>query len=342
MNYSQALKILGFKEDENPKEMDIKKVYRKMLLKHHPDKGGTTENFHIISKAYNILMGQEKAEEPILPPMNKTDEMFSEVFQGFDNIFSKMSGRKMKQTKKKRVRISVHELFNGATRNIEFIIGNICQDCHGTKTKSKTKCPECSGSGYEFINRKHSLGGPPLIKVSCKKCRGKGAIGRGSTQMCGSCSGKGIKYEKTTKSLRIPRSIKHNSRIITGENTETPIELIIQQPNQIDKDWLGWRLNDETRNIEIDYDITLQDALFGSTHSIPHPNGKNIELVTPPSIQPRTKIVFKDKGLPSCPELKMPPTHSIITINIKIPKIPEEYVGEAKDIFNKITQHGVS
>lgn len=342
MNHSQALHIMGFKEGETPTETDIKKQYRKLSLKHHPDKGGTAENFHKITKAYNILLGNEKADEHVFPPMSKTDEMFSEVFQGFDEIFSKMSGQRRKQLKKKRIRINVYELFHGAIRNVEMIESKTCDACQGTKTKSKIKCPNCSGTGNEFITRKHSLGGPPLVKVVCKKCRGKGAIGRGSTQICGTCSGNGKTYSKIKKTIRIPRSAKHNSRIIVGEDTETPLELIIQQPNQMDEDWKGWNIHEETRNIEIKHTISLKDALFGSTYSIPHPNGKNIEFTTKPSIQPGTRIVFKDKGLPSCPELKLPPTHSIITINVSLPKIPEEKKETLKKLFDTITQHGAS
>jgi len=320
MNTCRALEIMGYNPKDEPEKSELRRRFHSLSLRNHPDKGGDTEKFREINQAYRILIGEEKADDTILPPQTKTDEMFSEVFAGFEGLFSKFSGQKQIKTRKKRVCLSVNELFFGSVQELEFIQGKPCTKCAGTGTGSKQICVECSGAGYFMIDR-DTQRNPSFRKVYCQKCKGKGAVGRGSTKMCGGCSGNKMEYEKLKKSIRIPKGVKHNTRIIVGDNTETPTELIVQHPNMMDPEWKGWSLNEETRNIEYVLDISLKDAMFGNTITIPHPNGNTIECTIPVGIQPDHKIIYRDKGLPSCPKLKMPPTNAIIMIKINIPKL---------------------
>ena len=155
--------------------------------------------------------------------------------------------------------------------------------------------------------------------------------------MCGTCAGTRMEYKKSMKPIRIPKGVKHNTRILVGENTETPTEIIVQHPNQTDKEWIGWYLNDDTRNLEIDYTIPLEYAMLGNTITIKHPNQTEIECKIPAGTQPGDTITFKDKGLPACPDLKMPPTNALVKINIKIPKITDNtLIQQTKSLFNSI------
>lgn len=297
MNTIRALEILGYTEKDEPSRVELKKRFRVLSLKNHPDKGGNSDTFRNINRAYRILIGEEQAD--VLH--THTSEMFHGVFQGFDELFTKFKGKKVHNPVKKRVRLRVHELFEGATREIEFVKGE-----------------------------------------SCKKCTGTGKR-RGSTIMCGACNGTKMEYTKLKKSIPIPRGIKHNARIIIGENTETPIELIIQHPNQTDKEWNGWYLNENTRNLELKHTISLKDAMLGNIIALQHPNNTTLDCVIPAGTQPNDIITFKDKGLPPCPSLKMPPTNALIKINITIPKIDNpESTKITEAFFTRITQPGAS
>lgn len=343
MNTAKALEILGFTEKDKPSINEIKKRFRKLLLKNHPDKGGKTETFLHINQAYRILTGEEKVDDIVLQSGSQTDEMFSQVFQGFDKLFSNFNGKKVHKPTIKKVKLTVNELFVGAIRKLDFIQGDICTKCTGTGTGSKIKCGECKGVGNFVLNRSVKNETSSLKKVQCKKCRGRGTIGRGSASICGGCNGTKMEYKKVKKDVRIPRGIKQNARIIVGNNTETPTELIIQYPNQIDKEWNGWILNENTRNIELIHTISLKDAILGNTITINHPNNTTLECNIQAGTQPNQIITFKDKGLPSCPALKMPPTSAIVKINISIPKITDpEYIKQLQDIFSKITPHDAS
>lgn len=341
MNAITALKTLGYTTSDNPEQSDIKKRFRSLSLRHHPDKGGDPEEFKRINLAYRILTGEEKADETILPPPSKTDEMFTEVFRGFDDLFSKMNGKKSIRPKKKRICLSVSELFTGAMREFEFRKGETCETCNGTGTGSKTICTLCKGGGYLTISRRNTTS-PSFQKIKCTKCNGRGAVGKGSNKMCAPCAGEGIIYTVTNKIIRIPKGVKHNARIIVGENTHTPIELIIQYPNQTDPDWIGWSINDDTRGIEYTHKITLKDALLGATHMIKHPNGTEFEIKIKSGVQSGDIMKFKDKGLPACPELKMPPTNANVKIEIRIPKLNKKDKKLAEEFFSKLTQPDAS
>ena len=133
------------------------------------------------------------------------------------------------------------------------------------------------------------------------------------------------------------RGIPHNARINIKEGVENPVEIVIQHPTNMDEGWKGWRLNAETRNIEITVPITLQDALIGKSMNIDHPGGGNIDIVIDSGTQPGSKIIKKDKGLPACVDAKYPPSSAIIEIQVIIPKIPIEHRENTIRFFNIIT-----
>jgi DnaJ-class molecular chaperone len=340
MNSTRAHELLGYSPKDEPQLLDIKKRYRTLSLKHHPDKGGDPKVFQDINLAYRILIGEEKADDTILPPQSRTDKMFTEVFTGFEELFSKFSGKKHQKPKKKIIQISVQELFHGAVRELELVQDKPCSKCMGTGTGSKIVCDECSGAGYFRIDRTINQA-PSFQKVTCKKCKGRGAIGRGSTKMCGGCEGNGIEYYKATKHIRIPKGVKHNTRIMIG--SVNPIEIIVQHPNQTDPAWKGWSLNDDTRNLEYTLTISLRDAMLGNKITLQHPNETTLECTIPLGIQQNQVIKFRDGGLPPCPTLKMPPTHAHVNVQITIPKLKnKEDMERARTFFREITPHDAS
>lgn len=274
MNTDIARGLMGFSETEVLNKDDLRKRFRKLSLKYHPDKGGNIDMFQKINTAYRILNGDET-------PANITtvDELFSKKFSGFDSIFTTFNGKTKEKNKQKKkiINLTVTELFYGAHRSMEFIQKSVCSLCKGEYSKSNKMCGKCTNSGYE--------------------------------------------YDKIKRTIRIPKGIKNNAKIIVGDNTETPLELVIHHPKKTNHDWKGWNINYDTNHLEIDYTIDLKDALAGCVVNIPHPNGNDIELNIPFGIQPNEVITLKDKGLPSCPELKMPPTNANIKVSVLIPTL---------------------
>jgi molecular chaperone DnaJ len=340
MRRSEALHIFGFPETiQNPDLKELTRRFRKLAREKHPDKGGDSEEFLRIKKAYDILKGDENPDNNIRGPPSKMDEMFESVFTGFNKMFSKFRGEEPPKLIKKRMRLNVSDLFNGTVRELEIQKTRPCEECMGTGTGSKIKCADCQGLGYLEIKRRTPKG--IIVQTNeCKTCIGRGGIGVGANKPCIKCNGFRKIYYKIKKGVDIPKAIPHNSRINIIEGVDNPIEIIIQHPNQRDDDWKSWRLNPSTRNLEKVLYISLEDSLLGGSYSIEHPGGGVIDIKIEPGTQPGHRIIKKDRGLPACPDTKMPPSSAIIEIHIKIPIIPEEHRENIKRFFEIIRKSG--
>jgi DnaJ-class molecular chaperone len=143
------------------------------------------------------------------------------------------------------------------------------------------------------------------------------------------------------KGVDIPKGIPHNARINVEEGGDNPVEIVVQHPTNLDDGWKGWRLNSDTRNLEITVPITLEEALIGKTVSLEHPGDGSVEISIESGTQPGTKIIKKDRGLPPCPDAKMPPSSAIIEIQVIIPKIPPEHHENTRRFFEIIQRSSI-
>lgn len=338
MRRSEALRIFGFPENiQNPDEKELTRRYRKLAREKHPDKGGNPEEFLRIKQAYDILQGEEDPDSNIRHAPTQMDEMFEQVFGGFDEIFSKFKGEEPKKVTKRRIKLSVNELFHGAVREMELEKTKPCDVCMGTGTGSKVQCSDCGGSGIMSFTKKTGRGFG-MRTFECTTCKGRGGIGMGSDVPCSACHGHKRVHYMVKKGVDIPKGIPHNARINLEEGWDNPVEIVVQHPTNMDDGWKGWRLNADSRNLEITVPISLEEALIGRSMKIDHPGGGSVEITIESGTQPGTKIIKKDRGLPPCPDAKMPPSSAIIEIQVVIPKIPTEHHENTRRFFEIISR----
>ena len=170
--------ILGI--NEHTSITDIKTIYRKLLLKHHPDKGGDSEKFKEIHDAYNRII-------------NNTSNSNSNSFSFYD-IF-KFNGQKTYET----IFLTLEELYNG--KKISVIINDciFCEKC------DKKVCTTCDGIGkikkeFSFVKN---------LYIKCNICNGDGYIRNG----CTLCNWSGEVYRETTFDIKIKKGQKDNDKI---------------------------------------------------------------------------------------------------------------------------------
>lgn len=342
MRRDDALKILGFSKND-PTDKEIRKTFLKLSLTKHPDKGGNPEEFHKIKQAYEILIGNEEEEDEFknvrgFGGMDMND-MFKSAFGGFSEMFTNFqtggmnSGptiNRKKEPIQKIIKLSVEELYKGAFRELSVQNTKQCDDCFGTGTGSRVKCSDCQGNGIRVI---HQQFGPAMRiqRTTCSTCRGRRSVGEGSANVCPKCSGHCVASTVTIKKIFIPRSMPNNTRITINEG-DVPTILIIQHPAINDTKWNGWELLN-SRDLKYTLKITLEEALIGCSKNITQPNGNILEVIVPLGTQPNSQIKIKDKGLPSCPEAKLPPSSAIIHINVELPIIPEKHIENTKKFF---------
>ena len=205
--------ILGV--DRNASKEDIKKAYRKLALKFHPDKNpnkDAEEKFKEISEAYAVLYDDEKrrmydqyghagidqqySQEDIFRNID-----FGDIFKsmGFDDIFEQFFGRRRgfdRGTDHSRgadlrydVEVSLEDTYNGLETEIQVPRIESCDVCGGSGAKPGTspkRCSQCNGTGQIRASRRTPFG--IFTQVStCSKCRGRGTI---IEEYCTQCNGR--------------------------------------------------------------------------------------------------------------------------------------------------------
>jgi molecular chaperone DnaJ len=260
--------------------------------------------------------------------------MFQSVFGGFNEMFSNFQNAAPKDPIQKTIKLSVAEVFKGGSRDISIEIMEKCKECLGTGTGSKVKCADCDGNGIR-VNQTRSGNTLHIQRIGCTTCGGRGGIGVGADRPCGVCMGHRQKASITTKKITIPRAIPDNTRITVNEG-DRPTILIIKHPPNTDPDWKGWDLL-STRDLKYMITISLEDALLGSTREVTLPNEGVLSFAIPSGIQPGNTLRITDKGLPSCPEAKLPPSSILIQVNVTLPTIPEKHKEHTRKFFTLLS-----
>ncbi|MDH7516853.1 MAG: molecular chaperone DnaJ [Candidatus Thermoplasmatota archaeon] len=247
--------ILGV--DRNATKEEIKKAYRRLALKYHPDKNpdkkAAEEKFKEISEAYAVLYDDEKRRlydqyghagidqqytyEDIF---RGTD--FSDIFRGmdfdfgfsdFEDIFERFFGHRMgfdrRAPRFRRgadlrydIEISLEDAYNGVETEIEVPRTERCDVCYGSGAKPGTspkRCPQCNGTGQ--INRSQRTAFGIFTQITtCNRCGGKGTF---IEEKCYNCNGRGIVQRTRGIELRIPRGVDEGSQLrLAGEGEAGP------------------------------------------------------------------------------------------------------------------------
>jgi DnaJ homolog subfamily A member 2 len=230
---------LGVSHDAT--EADIKKAYRKLSVKHHPDKNPNnkeeaTLKFQQISEAYSILSDPEKREQYNQHGMEflknqsggpgfDPSDIFSQFFGGGgspfggDSPFGFNFGGQQRQRKQEdiavKINVTLEQIYNEETIDINYPQKNYCQDCDGTGStdKQKSKCSDCNGNGQTV---KVMQMGPMIQQVvqECHKCNGTGES-ISPDKKCKPCNGKSFTLK--SKSIKLP--------LRNGLDTDNKIQL---------------------------------------------------------------------------------------------------------------------
>jgi molecular chaperone DnaJ len=236
--------ILGV--NKNADKREIKKAYRKLALKFHPDKNkeaGAEEKFKEISEAYAVLYDDDKRKmydqyghagidqqfsaEDIFRGVDFGDIFRGSGFGGFNDIFESFFGHGMRSNRHQGPRrgsdlqygleITLEDAYNGFKTEINVPRTEICDTCHGSGAKPGTKpnrCPRCNGTGQISVSRRTAFGMFTQV-TTCNRCHGRGEI---IETPCHTCKGTGMVQKTRTIELNIPRGVDNGSRIrLPGE-----------------------------------------------------------------------------------------------------------------------------
>ena len=343
--------VLGI--DRNASASEIKKAYRKLAKKYHPDTNpGDKEaeaKFKEVTEAYEILSDSEKkaqydqyghaAFEQGAGGFNGGGfggfdfggdmgdifgDIFGDFFGGGRSAYGRSSNGPMRGANLRTgVRITFEEAIFGCEKEIELTLKDECPKCHGTGAKPGTSpvtCPKCNGKG-KIVYTQQSFFGQVQNVQTCPDCRGTGKIVK---EKCPDCYGTGYISSKKKIQVKIPAGIDNGQSIRIagkgepgtngGERGDLLVEVTVSRSPVF--------MRQET-SIFSTVPISFATAALGGPIKIKTVDGE-VEYEVKPGTQTDTKVRLRGKGVPSLRNKNIRGDH-YVTLVVTVPeKLTEE------------------
>lgn len=324
MSKRDYYEVLGVSKSSTPEE--IKKAYRKMALKYHPDKNQgdkeAEEKFKEAAEAYEVLSNADKKSRYDQfghagmgsgaggfggQNMNMDDifSMFGDIFGGggfggFGGFGGggRRGGQRVNrgQNLRVKVKLNLQEIANGAEKKIKVKKYVSCKSCSGTGAKdgAQSTCPTCHGSG-QVTRVSNTFLGQMQTTAVCPDCNGEGKIIK---HKCHECYGEGIVKEDEVISLRIPAGVAEGMQLnVSGKGNAArrggingDLIVLVQEEDHPDL------IRDEN-DLIYNLFLNLPELALGTTAEIPTVDSK-VKVKIDAGTQPEKVLRLRGKGLP--------------------------------------------
>ncbi|MDO9036379.1 MAG: molecular chaperone DnaJ [Methanoregula sp.] len=335
----------------NADEKEVKKAYRNLARKYHPDvckEPGAEEKFKKINEAYSVLSDEQKkgqydnmghetftnASKGSYTGGGHGGGGFSSDFSGFGDIFDFFGGGQRRSGPQPgadllmRIQIRLEDAVSGMDREIEVMHTEPCTACSGSgsETKRLNTCPRCGGTG-QMRQTANSAFGQFVRMTPCTQCGGKGKI---PEKVCKTCRGSGHTRVKRKVSVHIPAGIDNGMRLRMegyGEagdygaaNGDLFIEVYVQTHDRF------VRTGD---NLETSIEISPAQAALGTSVEIETIDKRHIDLKVPAGIQYNSALKLGGEGV----KRRGHPGDLLVRVKIVTPK---SMSGEQRDLYQKL------
>lgn len=336
MNYYEILGV-----EKTASQEDIKKAYRKLAIKYHPDKSkeeNAEEKFKQISAAYDILSDPEKRklyDSGRLRGNSSHTEHYQNPIDIMDimDIFDFNFNRKPHGNRPtvgddiySKITISFEESFFGVEKEIEFVRNEECLYCAGIGFKpgaKQTNCIVCNGRGARSI----SLGNIN-VQQPCSACKGVGK-NYSVNDKCDKCNGLKIKAIQKKVKVNIPAGIyvgniislqgEGHCGLYGGPRGNLNIAITIENHSLFKR---------EENNLILDLPISLLDAISGKEINVPYIDKNSLKAKIPAGTQHLDQKNIKGKGFKDLSRFGSITKYGdfIIRFNVLIPKLTTEQI----------------
>ncbi len=343
--------VLGI--DKNASEDEIKKAYRKLAIKYHPDrqadkseaeKKEAEDKFKEAAEAYDVLHDAQKRQQYDQFGFNGPQSGFGGGGMDMDDIFSMFgdifgghggfggfggfgggagAGRQRVyrgSDLRLKVRLSLQDIASGVTKKFKVRKDVVCSHCQGTgaeKGSTPETCPTCHGAGV--VNRTvRSMFGMMTTQTECPNCHGEGTIIKNK---CHECDGNGVVKGDEIVEIEIPAGVEEGMVVnVSGKGNAGPrggvngdIQVLIEE----EKNELFTRdKQDLSYNLLLDFPT----AVLGGETQIPTISGSKVTLKIEPGTQPGKTVRLRGKGLPALRGYGSGTGDLVVKISVYVPK----------------------
>jgi molecular chaperone DnaJ len=341
--------VLGVSKSTSTEE--IKKAYRKLAIKYHPDKNpddkAAEEKFKEAAEAYEVLSNPEKKQRYDHyghagvggasggggyggGGMNMEDifSQFGDIFGGggspFESFFGggggqSRGGRRVAKGSNLRIKVklTLEEIANGAEKKIKVNKQVTCKTCDGSGAKDRSSvstCKTCGGSGS--VRRvTNTILGQMQTTSTCPTCNGSGSQ---ITSKCTSCHGEGTVRGEETITINIPAGVSDGMQLsMSGKGNAAPNGGIPGDLIILIEELPHETLKREGNNVVYDLHVSIVDAALGYSAEVPTIDGK-AKIKIEPGTQSGKLLRLKGKGIPEINSYHR--GDEIIHVNIWTPK----------------------
>ena len=331
---------------------EIKKAYRKIAIKYHPDRNPgnkeAEEKFKEAAEAYDVLHDQQKRQQYDQFGFNAPGGGFGDgggfssmddIFSMFGDIFGGHGGggfggfggfgggggaRRKPQYRgadlRMKVSLTLQEVLTGTTKKFKVKKDVACQHCHGTGAEAGSgseTCPTCHGSGVVSRTVRTMLG-MMQTQSECPTCHGEGTVIKNK---CTECGGTGVVKGEEVVEVKIPAGVAEGMVVnVPGKGNagqhngiSGDIQVYItEEPNDI----FVRDGNDVIYNLLLDFPT----AVLGGEVEIPTIDGGKVKIKVEPGTQPGKTLRLRGKGLPSVPGYGNGTGDLVVNISVYVPK----------------------
>lgn len=320
---------------------DIKKAYRKLARKYHPDLNpgdkASEEKFKEINEAYAVLSDPKKKEEydrfgrsPFEEggPWFERAPGFEDIFEfGFGDIFGDIRGRQEAGTRRGNdigmdMDVTFSEAFSGVTKRITVTREIDCKLCSGKGAEETATCDRCKGTGRVQTSR-----GFFRLSETCPSC---GGSGRRILKACRSCRGTGKEVFTEALNVKIPAGVDAGSMVKLkgmgnrgtqgGPSGDLHIRISLMHHPLFER---------KQNDIYLKLPVTFGEAVLGAKVDVPTLDGTAV-MSLPSGTQSGQRFMLKGKGFPSPNGGR---GNMYVDISISVPK---DLSQKAKDAIKEI------
>lgn len=351
---------LGVKKDASVD--DIKKAFRRLARKHHPDAGGDEEKFKEINEAYEVLSDPEKRTQydqygqyfgGQVPPgagpgatgwpggggfrvenvdLGDLGDLFGSVFSG-GGFGARQAGPRPQRGRDVEVMLDLtfEQALKGSSAKVEIERAERCATCAGTGAEppsSPVTCPTCKGAGS--VTEGQGLFG---FSRPCPRCHGRGTV---IEKPCAACKGTGRVSSRKPVTVNVPAGATDGGRLRFKGKGEAGVEGgpsgDLYVVTRIKKHPYFAR---DGADVTMELPISMSEAALGTQVTIPAPDGTKVKLKVPAGTQDGKVLRMRGKG---APKLKGPGVGDL-RVKAKV-IVPQQLTERQRELLEEFAKTG--